>query len=149
MHSKNVLIRFLNFSDGLQVLIDGRPYDYESLTNDSLRLNGSVAVSRPQNNSFLVSFPSGIAVTVTDVKGALSIVFAAPKSFKNQTKGLLGTWNDDPEDDFSRPDGSTIPPSSTGREIHFQFAQLCKSLFSSFLVNPFCFWSVFSELYRE
>lgn len=109
------------------MLIDGQPFKYESLTNESLRLNGSVAVSRPESNSFAVAFPTGISVTITDVKEALSIIFAAPKSFKNQTKGLLGTWNDDPEDDFCLPNGTVIPSSSTGREIHYQFAQLCKS----------------------
>ncbi|XP_068732482.1 uncharacterized protein [Montipora capricornis] len=110
---------------GLKVLVDGEQFqDFETLTNVSLNLNGSVAVSRPENKSFLVTFPSGISVKVTEVAKSLSIVFAAPEAFKKFTKGLLGTWNDDPFDDFLRPDGTTLPANATGREIHFFFGQL-------------------------
>ncbi|XP_074632006.1 uncharacterized protein LOC141890434 isoform X2 [Acropora palmata] len=107
---------------GLEVLINGQIFqEFYSLTNVSVILNDSVAVSRPQGNSFLVTFPSGISVTVTDIQGSLSIVFAAPLSFQGQTKGLLGTWNDDQEDDFLTPDGSILPSNATGRQIHFNF----------------------------
>ena len=109
------------------MLIDGEVFaGFDSLTNVSVNLNGSVAVSRPENNSFLVTFPSGISVTVTEVLESLSIVFAAPVSFKDYTKGLLGTWNDDPLDDFLRPDGTTLPHNATAREIHNLFGQTCK-----------------------
>ena len=111
------------------VLVDGEEFQgFNNLTNISVNLNGSVAVSRPRNNSFLVTFPSGISVTVTEVQESLSIVFAAPVSFKGHTKGLLGTWNDDPFDDFLRPDGTTLAGNATGREIHFSFGLKCELL---------------------
>ena len=114
---------------GFKVLVDGEEFQgFDTLTNVSVNLNGSVAVSRPQNNSFLVTFPSGISVTATEVTESLSIVFAAPVKFKGYTKGLLGTWNDDLHDDFLRPDGSTLPSNATGREIHFSFGLQCKLL---------------------
>ena len=125
----NLCLTFVGFSllGGLNVLVDGEVFQgFDSLTNVSVNLNGSVAVSRPENNSFLVTFPSGISVTVTEVQGSLSIVFAAPVSFKGCTKGLLGTWNDDPLDDFLTPDGTTLPHNATGREIHSSFGQKCK-----------------------
>ncbi len=115
------------FLGGLEVLVDGEEYQgFDSLTNISVNLNGSVAVSRPLNNSFLMTFPSGISVTVTEIQESLSIVFAAPEAFKGYTKGLLGTWNDDPLDDFLRPDGTTLPSNATGREIHFLFGLKCE-----------------------
>ncbi|XP_015769331.1 PREDICTED: mucin-like protein [Acropora digitifera] len=107
---------------GLEVLIDGQIFqEFYNLSNVSVILNDSVAVSRPRGNSFLVTYPSGISVTVTDIQGSLSIVFAAPLSFQGQTKGLLGTWNDDQEDDFLTPDGSILPSNATGRQVHFNF----------------------------
>lgn len=136
----NLCLTFAGFSllGGLTVLVDGEVFQgFDSLTNISVNLNGSVAVSRPENNSFLVTFPSGISVTVTEVQESLSIVFAAPVSFKGYTKGLLGTWNDDPLDDFLRPDGTTLAHNATGREIHSFFGQKCKLLdcfFGSFEV---------------
>ena len=111
----------------MKVLVDGEEFQgFDALTNVSVNLNGSVAVSRPQNISFLVTFPSGISVTATEVTESLSIVFAAPVKFKGYTKGLLGTWNDDQQDDFLRPDGTTLPSNATGREIHFSFGLQCK-----------------------
>ena len=110
------------------MLIDGQLYnDYDSLTNSSVFVNGSLALSRPQGNSFLVTFPSGISVTVTELQGSHTIVCAAPTSFKGNTKGLLGTWNDDTLDDFLRPDGTMLPSNATGRQIHFDFGLHCKS----------------------
>ena len=100
--------------------------EFSSLTNVSVNLNGSVVVSRPQNNSFVTTFPSGISVKVTAIKGSLSIVLSAPDKFKRLTRGLLGTWNDDPDDDFLRPDGITLPSNATGREIHFDFGLHCE-----------------------
>ena len=115
------------FTGGLEVLIDGQIFqEFYNLSNVSVILNDSVAVSRPQKDSFLVTFPSGISVTVTDIQGSLSIVFAAPLSFQGQTKGLLGTWNDDQEDDFLTPDGNILPSNATGRQIHFDFGLKCK-----------------------
>ena len=109
------------------MLVGGEEFQgFETLTNTSLNLNGSVAVSRPENNSFLATFPSGISLKVTEISESLSIVFAAPETFKGFTKGLLGTWNDDPLDDFLRPDGTTLHANATGREIHYFFGQLCK-----------------------
>ncbi|PFX32349.1 Mucin-4 [Stylophora pistillata] len=109
---------------GIGVLIDGESFDYISLSNESVILNGSVAVAKPDNNSFLMVFPSGISVTAKAVSGALSLVLAAPNSFKNQTKGLLGTWNDDPEDDFLTPNGTILPSSANGKNIHYNFGLL-------------------------
>lgn len=109
------------------MFVDGVVFqNYSTLTNISITLDGSVSVSRPENNSFLVAFPSGISVTITEVQGSLSIVFAAPTNFKGQTKGLLGTWNDNVVDDFLRPDNTTLPSNSTGRQIHFDFGLKCK-----------------------
>ena len=109
------------------MLIDGETFNYTSLTNESVTLNGSVAVARPENNSFLMVFPSGVSVTVKVVSGALSILLAAPRSFKNQTKGLLGTWNDNPEDDFLTPNGTILSSNSNSKDIHYNFGLLCKS----------------------
>ncbi|XP_031551446.1 mucin-like protein isoform X2 [Actinia tenebrosa] len=105
------------------LFVDGETLDYYSLTNQSTSLNGSVVVLRPKDNSFRATFPSGISVTVTEVKGALSILLAMPKSFRNQTKGLLGTWNGDQTDDLTTPSGDVLPANASSKNIHFQFGQ--------------------------
>ena len=118
---------FIIFTGGLEVLIDGQLFQgYNTLTNISVLLNDSLAVSRPTNSSFLVTFPSGISVITAEIQGSLSIVFAAPTLFKGHTKGLLGTWNGNKEDDFLKPDGIILPSNATGRQIHFEFGLKCK-----------------------
>ncbi|XP_022801632.1 mucin-like protein isoform X1 [Stylophora pistillata] len=109
---------------GISVLIDGESFNYTSLSNESVTLNGSIVVAKPDNDSFLMVFPSGMSVTVKAVSGVLSIVLAAPKSFKNQTKGLLGTWNDNPEDDFLTPNGEILPSDANSKDIHYNFGLL-------------------------
>jgi len=54
-------------------------------------------------------------------KEMLSFVVSPGDDYKNSTKGLLGTWNDNMTDDFTLPDGTVLSPSSTAREIHFGF----------------------------
>ena len=62
----------------------------------------------------------------------LSFVVALGEIYKNTTKGLLGTWNDDPNDDFTLPDGTVLSSSSSSREIHFGFGVTCEFM-SSFI----------------
>lgn len=48
-------------------------------------------------------------------------------TFQNQTKGLLGTWNFDPTDDFVRPDGTILNiDRSDFRSVHENFGMYCK-----------------------
>ena len=110
----------------MEVRVDGKHFDFERLTNTSQRLNGSVSVSKPDKQCFQMSFPSGMTVLVCEKHNQLSIVTAAPNVFKNQTRGLLGTWNGDLEDDFMLPNGTVLSGESSSKEIHLNFGMLCK-----------------------
>jgi len=116
----------LCFAGNITLLVDGIDGNFNSLNNQTKRLNGSVVISRPKENEFKATYRSGISVTLTKSKGALSILMALPRSFKNQTKGLLGTWNGNKLDDFTTPSGYVVPTNSTSRQIHFDFGQKCK-----------------------
>ena len=39
----------------------------------------------------------------------MSFIVTPGDDYKNATKGLLGTWNDNPNDDFTLPDGTELP----------------------------------------
>ena len=47
------------------------------------------------------------------------------KYFFNNTKGLLGVWNGNSEDDFLRPDGTHISTNSNESVIFDQFGEKC------------------------
>lgn len=116
-------------------MIDGETYKgYDSLTNKSKAIGGNLSASIPEKNCLQVSFPSTTSVNFCVKKEMLSFVVSLSEDFKNTTKGLLGTWNDNPDDDFTRPDG-TVLESPSFRDIHFSFGVKCKyphTVFSAF-----------------
>ena len=59
-------------------------------------------------------------------KGLLQIDYTVPQSAMNLITGLAGTYNKDPTDDFTKPDGTTIPTTSTETDIYKKFGNLCK-----------------------
>ena len=70
-------------------------------------------------------FP-GVTVTVSLNIGELSLVVSLPTGYGNMTDGLFGTFNDDPSDDFTTPDGQVLPTNITDSEIFYQFGRPCK-----------------------
>ena len=82
-------------------------------------------IERRSNNSIIVSFSSGVGVTINSTVGMLVYILEIPSSFEGTTSGLLGNYNDDDSDEFVFCNGPMISNSSSDREIH-QFGQSCK-----------------------
>ena len=55
----------------------------------------------------------------------LSVAVLLPEKFLTHTRGLLGTLNDNPADDFALRSGEVLPPSASAREL-FQFGADCE-----------------------
>ncbi|XP_074618591.1 uncharacterized protein LOC141877470 isoform X4 [Acropora palmata] len=107
---------------GLHILFGGILYsNFSSLTNQSIEIAGNLSISKSEDDCLEVSFPSTTSVIFCARKEMLSFVVSPGDDYKNSTKGLLGTWNDNSSDDFTLPDGTVLSPSSTAREIHFGF----------------------------
>ena len=112
---------------GFHILIDEVIYDgYNNLTNQSVEVGRNLSILKPEENCLDVSFPSTMSVKFCEKKEMMSFVVTPAEVYKNTTKGLLGTWNDNPDDDFTLPDGNVLSSSSTLREIHFGFGVKCK-----------------------
>ncbi|XP_070554203.1 protein mesh-like [Ptychodera flava] len=82
-----------------------------------------VSVSRTNisDNKISILFENGISIEVSAIGQAMSLIFLAPTTYKNLTQGLMGTWNDDPSDDFMVPEGYHLSSNSTLEEIHNSF----------------------------
>ena len=114
-------------SGGLHIFFGGTLYsNFSSLTNQSIETAGNLLISKSDDDCLEVSFPSTTSVTFCVKKEMLSFVVSPGDDYKNSTKGLLGTWNDNTSDDFTLPDGTVLSLSSTAREIHFGFGVKCE-----------------------
>jgi hypothetical protein len=98
--------------------------DRISFLEDSLQEFDGFTVSHSLTKTANITFSSGVILSVTGENEILNIRLTMPASFKNLTKGLLGTWNDNTEDDFLTPSSSIIPSNSSEAEIFYQFGQL-------------------------
>ena len=75
--------------------------------------------------SRVFSFENGVVMIVKAANDVLSFQLSMPKTFYDNTKGLLGVWNDKQEDDFLRPDGTTVAVDSTEEIIYYLFGEKC------------------------
>ncbi len=73
----------------------------------------------------VVSTGGGASVSVFLQSGFLGLTTTLPDSFRNQTSGLLGVFNGDPDDDFRTRNGDILQLSNE-REIYEHFGLLCK-----------------------
>ena len=131
-------------SGGFVILIDQAKYDgYNKLTNQSVEVGRNLSISKTEENCLQVSFPSTMSVNFCEKKEMLSFVVTPADVYKNATEGLLGTWNDNPDDDFKLPDGTVLSSSSTLREIHFGFGVKCNYHLNMFFLHSFLLDSIF------
>lgn len=56
---------------------------------------------------------------------AMALMILASSSLKDQTRGLLGRWNDDPSDDLTAPNGIILPRDPL-TQLHDFFGLKCK-----------------------
>ncbi|KAJ8415365.1 hypothetical protein AAFF_G00423450 [Aldrovandia affinis] len=111
-------VRLTDQEDHLEVL---RNQEVLSFSQQSwVDLKGVFVFSSvPQNVT--VMFPTGAGVEVRARGGAMATSVLLPREFTNQTLGLLGRMNDDPDDDLVSSDGEVIPSDQSGAETILQF----------------------------
>ena len=113
----------------MELYIDGTLYaGYNNLTNVSKDIGGNLRAARKKDKCLDVAFKSGTGVQFCGERGLMTIVVALSDEYFNKTRGLLGTFNNNPEDDFTLPNGTTLSSNLTSSQIHYDFGLVCKSL---------------------
>lgn len=84
-----------------------------------------VFVFSPKPTNVTVMFPSGTGVEVRAGEGVMTLTVLLPHDLHNHTQGLLGTMNDDPEDEFTSSNGLIIPSNSSAQDI-FSYCAGCE-----------------------
>ncbi|XP_059507113.1 uncharacterized protein LOC125457750 isoform X2 [Stegostoma tigrinum] len=104
----------LKGNDSIEVLVNNDMVQFvpDTADNQEIFRNGTFFLEKNGNASVTASFGSGISLTVTAQFEMLLAITNLPEKFMNMTRGLLGVWNDNPNDDFTMPNGSVIPKTS-------------------------------------
>ena len=112
--------------------INGTSYaEFDSLTNISKEIGENLRAAQKNPGCVEVTFKSGSGVEFCEAKGMMSFVVTLSKEFLNNTKGLLGTYNNNPDDDYTLPNGTTLGPNVNSSTIHYDFGLKCEYWFST------------------
>ena len=76
---------------------------------------------------FWVAIVAGFSMTIGLKAGQLDIRVGAPNEFRNHTKGLMGVFNGDPNDDLLAPGENAVALSNASSEwaIYYDFGEKC------------------------
>nr|XP_020040442.1 mucin-4 [Castor canadensis] len=107
---------FLASNDTIHVLHNNQSVMFETNHTDpeGLQIFNTTGLLLTRNGSQVsASFDGMVTISVTALSNILHAAFSLPEEYQNHTEGLLGVWNNNPEDDFRMPNGSTIPYDSS------------------------------------
>ncbi|XP_012495171.1 PREDICTED: mucin-4 [Propithecus coquereli] len=119
---------FLEPNDTIRVLLNNQTVTFETKHEDGedREIFNATGVLLTRNGSMVsASFDGTTAITVTALSNILHASSSLPEEYRNHTEGLLGVWNDNPEDDFRMPNGSTFSRGSS-EEALFHYGMTWK-----------------------
>lgn len=121
------LYLILIYAGDLELYINGVLFPgYDDLTNVSTDIGGNLRAARKTEKCLDVTFKSGTQVQFCVDKGLMTFVVTLSDEYFNKTIGLLGTYNGNPDDDFTLPNGTVLQPNLTSSETHYDFGLVCK-----------------------
>ncbi|XP_078588078.1 mucin-like protein [Branchiostoma floridae x Branchiostoma japonicum] len=97
--------------------------EFNDLSSEEFLAFTDVMISKGTNGSVVAEFTSGARLEVYEKAGVPATMMHLPGDYMHQTKGLMGVWNGDPDDDFTRPNGTILSTNATDEEI-YDFGQL-------------------------
>eukprot|EP00058_Branchiostoma_floridae_P022683 XP_002608173.1 hypothetical protein BRAFLDRAFT_90412 [Branchiostoma floridae] len=100
--------------------------EFNDLAAEEFLIFTDVMISKGANGSAVVEFTSGARLEVFEKAGIPASIIHLPNDYMGQTKGLMGVWNGDPDDDFTRPNGTILRTNATDEEI-YDWGQLLNS----------------------
>ena len=56
----------------------------------------------------------------------MQVNVTVPEMAANNSRGLLGNFNGNPDDDLETPDGDVLSPNATDKELFYDFGIKCK-----------------------
>ncbi|CAH1228499.1 MUC4 [Branchiostoma lanceolatum] len=116
--SEAVEVHLSSGSPGFYVVINGVELQKEEVIAGKTFSDGRVFAQNDNAGNLtgiLVSFPSGISISVTRGLNLLSYVVGMPGEMSGKLQGILGNLNGNASDDFILPNGSPYPTSNPSK----------------------------------
>ena len=118
--------RALPADQSMLLVTETAVYTESELSTANIDNSQDRIVVQNSNNTLVLSTSSQVVFTVGSQLNFLYTALQLGPGYSISTEGLLGTFNNDPSDDFQLPDGSTIPVDSTEMEIYNNFGVHCE-----------------------
>ncbi|XP_064151120.1 mucin-4 [Loxodonta africana] len=119
---------FLEPNDKIHVQLNDKNVTFEANREDAegQEIFNTTGIILTRNGSLVsANFDGTVTISVIALSNILHASSSLPEEYKNRTEGLLGVWNDNPDDDFRRPNGSTVPQESS-EEMIFHYGMSWK-----------------------
>ncbi|XP_071998608.1 uncharacterized protein [Engystomops pustulosus] len=120
--SANVIVEwYLEVNKTMRVLLNSQNvvFFYSDDMDTNIYNNNTAVFLKNDNSKITATFEGFISVEVSAVFDMLTAVTNLPDTFFNNTKGLLGNWNNDQSDDFCFKNGTTLPLNSSESQIFY------------------------------
>jgi len=92
-----------------------------SIGNSFISQDG-ILISRIEDSKYQILLPtSSVSLIIISRFSMLNLIVILPNSMKSKTRGLLGNWNGNKNDDFILRNGNNIPITSNFETLHSSF----------------------------
>eukprot|EP00794_Sanderia_malayensis_P020653 gene20653-22694_t len=127
---------YQNVSSGfVTIFVNKQEYNVTYFNSTQTFNDTDIQWTLGNKKQFSVYYESGVGAVIEVLKNQLISTVSVPQTFFNKTQGLIGTNNNDKNDDLTRPNGTHISINSTQEYIYYEFGALWnvtgKSLFTS------------------
>jgi len=113
---------YLNQFGNMNIFLkDSQTPQMISIGNSFISQDG-ILISRIEDSKYQILLPtSGVSLIIISRFSMLNLIVILPNSLKSKTRGLLGNWNGNKDDDFILRNGDTIPITSNFETLHSTF----------------------------
>ncbi|XP_043926717.1 mucin-4-like [Protopterus annectens] len=108
----------LGSNNAIQILLNGGNASFSYSPELQTDFYNGTDLYIKRNDSINVTFSGKVSLSLSASFGMINILLYLPNDYNNKTKGLFGVWNGNQDDDFTMPNGTTIPVNSSESDIY-------------------------------
>jgi len=116
---------YLNQFGNMNIFLKDSQTPQVILIGNSFISQDGILISRIEDSKYQILLPSSVSLIIISRFSMLNLIVILPNSLKSKTRGLLGNWNGNKNDDFTlrngNGNGNNIPITSNFETLHSSF----------------------------